>query len=118
MLEGTALGHIKNDVAYIPNQTGGDDQAGRRRWSEIGSCTVMCYCVVTVVEKKSRAWRRVTHWLSPRLLPLCRSSDDEPNGGVTCRNGAVTKKVHWIGFSVLQMSDSDEGFWSFLGRRF
>ena len=64
---------------------GGDDQAGRRRWSETGPRVVTRHPhveVVAVVEEKSRAWRRMTHWLSPGLLPTCRSGDDEPNGGV------------------------------------
>ena len=34
----------------------------------------------------------MTHWLSPGMLPACRSGDDEPNGGVAFRNGAITRE--------------------------
>ena len=61
-----------------------EDWAMRRHAPSIGQR------VVVSVEEKSHAWRRLTHWLSPGMLPTCRSGDDEPNGGVACRNGAIT----------------------------
>ena len=51
--------------------------------------------VVAAIEEKSRAWRCVTHWLSPGLLVACRSGDHEASGGVAVWNGEVVGKVHW-----------------------
>ena len=66
--------------------------------------------VVAAAEEKSRAWRRLTHWLSLGLLSTCRSSDDDPNGGVPSWNGAITGKVHRRVFPALQRSDNSGGF--------
>ena len=51
----------------------------------------------------------VRDWLLLGLLPACRLGDDEPNGGVTDRNGAVVGKVHQRVFPALQKFDGDEG---------
>ena len=97
----------------------GDKQARRRRWPKTEPRPVKRHSrVVIVVEEKSRKWRRVTHWLSPGLLPACRSGDDKPNGGVAGRNGVVAGKFHRQGFPALQRSDNGGGFRSFLGQRF
>ena len=66
--------------------------------------------VVAAAEEKSRAWRHVTHWLSPGLLPTCRSGDDKPNGGVVGWNGGVVEKVHRRVFLALQKFDDGGGF--------
>ena len=66
-------------------------QAGRRQWLETWP---WAWHVVAAIDEKSHAWRRVIHWLSTGLLPACRSSDDEPNGG-------VVGKVHQRVFSTL-----------------
>ena len=57
--------------------------------------------VVVAADEKSCGWGCVIHWLSPGLLPTCRSGNDEPNGGVVDRNGAVVGKVHRRVFLVL-----------------
>ena len=58
-----------------------------------------CRRVVVAAEEKSHVWRHMTHWLSPRLLLVCRSSDDEPNGGVAGRNGVVAETFHQRAFA-------------------
>ena len=73
--------------------------------------------VVATADGKSRAWRRVRYWLSLGSLSACRSGNNEPNGGVTDRNGAVAEKVHKRVFPPLKRSDGGGGILDFLGRR-
>ena len=67
----------------------------------LGNAPPTCRRVVAAVEEKSCVWRCVTHWLSLGLLLVCRSGDDELNGGVIGRNGAVVGKVNRRVFPAL-----------------
>ena len=69
----------------------------------------MSRCMVATANGKSRAWRRVRYWLSPGFLLACRSSDDEPNGGVVIRNGVVAGKGHQRVFLALKRFDGYKG---------
>ena len=96
---------------------GGPIERGQPSWEKavVGDLATRCHappirqCMVIVAYEKSCAWRRVIHWLSSRLLPACRSGDNEPNGGVADRNGAFAIKVHRRVFLALQRSDGDGG---------
>ena len=57
------------------------------------------------------------HWLSPRFMLACRSGDDEPNGGVAGRNGAIVEKVHQGVFPTLKRTDGSELILEFLGTK-
>ena len=89
---------------------GGTVGRGQRNWEKaVAGDLATCRRMVAATDGKSRAWRSVRYWLSPRFLPTCKSGDDEPNGEVASRNGPVAEKVHWRVFPSLKRSDGGEG---------
>ena len=83
-------------------ELGGTIGRGRLSWEKpVTGDLATRQLMVAAANEKSRTWRHVIHWLSPGLLPACRSVDNEPNGGVASQNGAVARKVHQRVFPAL-----------------